>query len=78
MEITIEVCDRCRVEIKDVGGNGAPYIQFPHGDLDEHGVWFGDVGEWLWFAGEKFCSYQCMCEYMDIWHNAMILKKGTK
>ena len=67
--ITIEVtlCNTCRKEID----NPDKAIRLPKGDLDQHGIWFGDVGEYRWFDNESFCCFKCFIEYINSWHSTI-------
>lgn len=57
-------CEMCDKPMR----KGEKYVLFPKGDLDLHGIWFGDVKSYLWFKDEKFCGADCMIEYVKKWH----------
>ena len=63
-EITMIKCDECLKIIPkpDMA------IHLEKGDLDVHGIWFGDVKRWLWFDSEYFCSLNCLLKYIRSWH----------
>ncbi|MCO1498259.1 hypothetical protein, partial [Limosilactobacillus reuteri] len=33
-----------------------------------HGIWFGHIGEYLWFHDEKFCSLGCFLKFVENWY----------
>jgi hypothetical protein len=55
MEITntILACDNCKKPY--AYDKNLSVIKLPSGDLDSCGIWFGNIGEHLWFADETFC-----------------------
>jgi len=56
--ITITKCDKCgKVISKD---SECKYIHLPIGDLDSHGIWFGNIGKYLWFEDQVFCCEECL------------------
>lgn len=44
-------------------------VKFCTPDMDNPGIWFGDIGEWLWFSGQEFCSLPCMITFIENWHS---------
>ena len=64
-EETVVRCDECGKEVDELCAN---YIRFPMGDMDQAGIWFGDVGRWLWFNEERFCCLDCFLKFVTRWH----------
>jgi len=60
-DIPSYTCDNCGKDIPDQ----SKAIQSVRPDMDLHGVWMGDLQQYIWFKDEDFCSFECFIEWLN-------------
>ena len=66
MEKTVIICDYCHKQLEE--SLVVPYIKMPQGDLDNAGIWFGNLHTYLWFIDQTFCDFECFWNYLSQWY----------